>query len=571
MRMSFCVRDQIRFHLRKRIEALEEGYRQNVGLIGPDGMGKTYLLESIFHSLIGQSRFIPVYFDAESVDYDNFAERWIGAMLTGVFLSQSVQPPENYQSLLRAAALIVPVTVGRIETLQKNFRKEKIATSVRELFSLIGTLSDETGKKVALLIDEFHAIEKLPANDPFVMMGREIMAQKNTIYIVASSYAARAKEIFRDKFSLLFGNFEIVEIDAFDGDQAEKWIKSRIPGKQFGATEIKFLLRLTGGNPQYLDILIDRIEAQVTHIESAHHIPTFELDFEKKVPKRSFFDAVYEEVFSEFGRIGLLFRNRIDLCSRMAKDSAPYLKALVALACGRRKMLGISTFIEKKNRETKKILDRLVHEEWVCRKGDFYILNDVFFRFWLREVFYKKKQLFTPEMIKVRQSFIEALERQWRECENSWRDGLAMTVEKLFKEFRNDVVEVGQKRWQCPQFSEIGFRPTNEKVITFYAKGPRVRWLCQVAYEPVKEEEIASFIQESKKYKKRILKKIMIAVGGIEQNAKLMAQEARIQVWDLKCFNALLDLYDIPKFVMGVEEDKYGSNVGTLAEGVYQA
>ena len=58
---------------------------------------------------------------------------------------------------------------------------------------------------------------------------------------------------------------------------------------------------------------------------------------------------------------------------------------------------------------------------------------------------------------------------------------------------------------------------------------------------------------------------------GIEQNAKLLAQEAKIQLWSLRDFNALLDLYDLPKMIplSGGEQD--GTALGALAQNLHTA
>ena len=39
-------------------------------------------------------------------------------------------------------------------------------------------------------------------------------------------------------------------------------------------------------------------------------------------------------------------------------------------------------------------------------------------------------------------------------------------------------------------------------------------------------------------------------LGGIELNAKLMAQEAKIQLWDVENLNALFDLYGKLKLIL---------------------
>ncbi|HXV27516.1 MAG TPA: hypothetical protein VD913_00980, partial [bacterium] len=66
--------------------------------------------------------------------------------------------------------------------------------------------------------------------------------------------------------------------------------------------------------------------------------------------------------------------------------------------------------------------------------------------------------------------------------------------------------------------------------------------------------------------RKKIQRKILVALAGIDQNAKLMAQEARVQIWDLRSFNTLLDLYNLPKMIL--MREKHGSPVGAMAQSV---
>jgi hypothetical protein len=47
-----------------------------------------------------------------------------------------------------------------------------------------------------------------------------------------------------------------------------------------------------------------------------------------------------------------------------------------------------------------------------------------------------------------------------------------------------------------------------------------------------------------------VQKRFMIGLQGIDLNAKLLAQEAKIQYLDLRDLNFLLDLYEKPKVIV---------------------
>ena len=79
------------------------------------------------------------------------------------------------------------------------------------------------------------------------------------------------------------------------------------------------------------------------------------------------------------------------------------------------------------------------------------------------------------------------------------------------------------------------------------------------------------FLDEAKRYRKKLQRKIFIALDGMEQNALLIAQEAGIQIWDLDSFNRLLRLYDQPQMILLPERAEHGTPLGTVAQGVYSA
>jgi hypothetical protein len=564
--LPFFVREQIRSSVIKRIEAFEKGYRQNVGLIGPKGRGKTSALKSIFLLLCARPGLLPIYMDAQAVDFEHFVERWIGCALSGYFLTQSSKPPATFQALLAAAEPLLPKTAESVRHIKTALRKGRMASCVRDLFALTGVLSQETGKKVVLMIDEFDALDHLPVPDPFLMLGKEIMVEKDTLFLVTSSSPAKAQDIFREKLSLLFGNFEVVDLNPLGFNETAEYLGRCFPRRLFTRAQKKFLIRMTDGNPVYLELFMDRLQYC---LGEAPRVRSEEDGTEISAEKIT--EAFCEELYGSRARIDLLFQKRLDDCRRISKDASSYMKALLAVCCGRRKMLPIATFIGKKTRETKKILQRLVQEDMLAKKGSFYVLEDPLFRFWMREVFQRKNQLYVPDDAWLREGIRGAVAREFNRMIEEDGADITSRVQALFKEFRNDVIEMDQKRFCLPQFTEIAFRPTNGRVFPLLARSPKVRWLCQIAERTVREDDVLLFMDEMKHYRKNLQRKILVTLGGIDQNAKLMAQSAQIQLLDLRSFNALLDLYDLPKMIFLEEGEHDGSTMGAMAESVHSS
>ncbi len=552
---SSFKRDQIRERIEKWIEALQNGYRQNIGLIGPEGFGKTHLLTYIYQALSSRPSLLPIYINAEVLDYDHLVDRWLQALLAGFFLTQRSDLPENFQTALTQAEGVIPQTVERIRRFKKMLRRgEKNAASARELFSLTNVLAEETGRKAVLMIDEFQGLEHIPSPDPFALFGKEIMVEKETLYLVTSSYPRKAREIFYDKLSLLFGNFEVIELLPLGFEEIVDFLKRRMPNRTFTDTQKKLIIHMTDGIPFYLELLLDRLQ----YLDTAPE--------ERPILTSNLLMAFHQELFDSRGRMNLFFAARLKVCGKFAKDSSPYLRTLLALSEGRRKVLGISTYMGKKIRETKKILQRLVQEEMIGKRGSFYTLEDPLFRFWLREVVHKKNQFHLPHPEPLSIALGQALEQAFRQVEAEAKVDVTARAETLFKEFRNDLVEVDHRKICCPHFSEIAFRPSNGRLFPLFARKSNIRWICQIAREPIHEEDVSFFLHEMKHYRKKIQRKILVALAGIDQNAKLMAQEAQIQIWDLRNFNALLDLYNLPKIILMKEED--GSPLGAVAQSL---
>ncbi|MBI3307555.1 MAG: restriction endonuclease [Candidatus Omnitrophica bacterium] len=558
--LSLSLRDSISARIQKRIEDLQKGYRQNVGLISRSGLGKTHLLLSLYQAIPKNSNIIPVYLAADILGFEHFAECWIGALLSGLFVSQGVPYPKNFASLLQASEPIVPKTLEKIRHFKKIMRHEKNAACVKELFALPTVLAEETGKKILFILDEFQALISLPAPDPFGLLGKEIMIGKNTLYLAASSTPERAKEIFRDKLSMLFGNFEVIEMMPFSFEETAEFLTEKFPLMTFTDMQKKFFIRMTDGNPSYLSFLGEQIAYLMAR------------DFSTEVSNDYVLQAFHHELFDDHGRLSLKFENRLEACMRLAKDRYPYVGALLAIASGRRKVLGISTFIQRAAGETKTVLQRLVHEDIICKRGSFYILEDPLFCFWLNHVYAQRHSNYAPDEEILKDKLRQSLRQEFRIMELEDRIDITARVELLFKEFRNDVVELNEKKIRCPHFSEIAFRPTNGRVFPLFARSSNVRWLCQIARERVGEEDVAIFLEELKRFRKNVQRKIFVTLSGIDQNAKLMAQQANVQLWDLRSFNALLDLYGLPKMITIREPERKehnGADLGALAQSLH--
>lgn len=560
------MHEEIRSRVFKRITALEKGYRQNLGLIGLEGVGKTSLLHSIFHTLCGQSQFIPVYVNAPSIDYELFIDKWLEAMLRGVFLSQAVLPPSQLESLITAADPVIPKTVEKIKLIKKTMRREKNSTLVRDLFSLTGVLAEETSKKVILMIDEFQALQILPSSDPFAVLGKEIMIEKNTLYVVSSSEPKLAVEIFHEKLSLLFSNFEILEIGSFNPATACEYLKNAIPSYQFSPAQQRMLIHMTGAHPSYLRILVSRIKDKYASFKKS------DLSFEEaplSLPNEFFFDALRVELFEHYGSLSLLFEKKLQGLDA-GKDKSGCIKVLLSLSKGPSKPSDIADDVNQKASEVKKYLTRLTENNRVLKSGSFYFIEDTMFALWLRNVFAERQTLHLPGQDQ-NQQFVSVLEQQLHGLIQISETNLETRLERLFRVFRDEVVSIEGKKFCCPHFSELALWPGTGKKPLLFARAQKIRWACQIFDQKIQEEDILLFQSDIKQHSKHSHKKVLIALGDIEHSAKLLSQESKIQLWFPKDLNFLFGLYRLPPTILLPRQEANEPVVGALAQGIYSA
>ncbi|MBI4368129.1 MAG: ATP-binding protein [Candidatus Omnitrophica bacterium] len=529
----FFGRGEIRALLAKRLEAFQKGYRQNIGIIGAPSLGKTHILNTLAVD-IATPELLIVFFSCREFDsFERFAERWMGKLLYGYQQAFGKPAPLNFQELVRSSKDTLPKTIARMRSLKKMILARRYDPAYRELLSLTAVLHQESGKKILMILDDFDRLSELGLRDPFGELGKEMMVQKETMFVAASSRIAYSQSIFREKLSLLFGNFEVIALEPFDFRECAEFFDAMFPGGGLTPALRHFLIRATDGNPFYLDVLTRRLLSADS----------------KEVDRETFMDALTSELLDERG---LLYRHFESRFHELAQGRPwPYFAdLLVAVSRGHKKMLEISRFLHQKPSEVKKILEKLTAAEVLEKHGTLFQVKDNLFRFWLRAVYYRKRFLTERSPVARTSSFRGDLEQAIRSSELADGAELPNRLEALFLKFQNDTVELNHRKFKCSHFTEVSSRPNNGRVFPVTAKNSRARWLCQILSSKVQEDDIRRFLDDAKQLRSPIERRLMIGIRGIDLNAKLLAQEAKIQYLDLRSLNFLLDVHDQPKIVL---------------------
>jgi AAA+ ATPase superfamily predicted ATPase len=146
--------------LEKRIGSLKDGYRQNIAIIGEENVGKTSILYKFLDKFY-DPRIITAYLEVRPESFQDFAKRFIGALLYNFLLNSGLSLKEDLDFLLEKSSVYIPNTTLKIKSMLNDLSRRKKAGVIAELFNLPEMIHQETDKFIVLFLDEFHNLEKI--------------------------------------------------------------------------------------------------------------------------------------------------------------------------------------------------------------------------------------------------------------------------------------------------------------------------------------------------------------------------------------------------------------------------
>jgi len=179
----------------------------------------------------------------------------------------------------------------------------------------------------------------------------------------------------------------------------------------------------------------------------------------------------------------------------------------------------------------------------VTKQGVFFAIGDSMLRFWLSHVYYKKQKLLINYVIEKNRSYRNDI----REYMNSFsrdaqKDVLTRMVE-LFDVFSNDLMQQEDKTILLPQFTKVCLGTFDDIKPHIVATAKNKCWICQIYNETINEDDVADCVRNIKASPQKIAKFVIVPLAGIDENAKLLAKELRIAIWDPGFINRLNYLY----------------------------
>ncbi|MGD9015706.1 MAG: hypothetical protein PVI33_06765, partial [Candidatus Omnitrophota bacterium] len=396
-------------------------------------------------------------------------------------------------------------------------------------------LHAETGKFCVVIFDEFHHLSTLGIKQIYKQFSKMLMIQKNVLYIILSSAKFKAKSVLSWHLALLFGNFQTMELEPFDLKTTENFIISKLGHLNIEKSLNDFLIHFTGGWPLYLKIITDAL-----------------LRINQTITKDKLAEIIQDLLFVESGILNQRFNNYFDSLFAGSKLAQDYQALLYFIADGQNRLKDIAAGLQKPKTQIMSRLNLLLEHDVIAKSGDFFVICDRVFGFWLRFVYREKLNSLTFNTEEQKRNFRAKIEDKIEQFILINRKSVLERTMELLRLFENELIQMRNKKIRLIHFREV-------KPLTFVhsrlnegllGRAKDSLWIMAVKSEMLTEEDIADFAKQC--HKLRYIKsqrKVIITNSNIDTNVRLKAMEEKILTWDLDDLNLILDLYDKPRII----------------------
>lgn len=526
---KFFGREEVLEILNKRASDLKDGYRQNIALTGQSLAGKSSIILQFLRG-IREDGFIPVYVEVVREPFRSFANKFIATMLYNALSKRGEFPDTSIEGLLSKTQTHFPKTGQAIKQVNLSVERGELEEAYAGLLGLTSVLKEESGIPCIVILDEFDNLEDVGIKNPYQSFGKVIMVQKDTMYIVSSSRSVAIRKIISEKLSLLFGNFEVLKVSNFGAKASCRFLDSRLAGFDMDDFVKKFLFSFTDGNPFYIDRIAARVKDIAIEMMTSH------------VSREIVSAAIIDTVYNSGGPIHQYLTNyMLELIDTKNKDL--HITVLTAIASGNNRQSDIARAVKTKQTEISKALENLTEKALISKNGSFYKIDDAMFEFWLRSVYQRKKNLLVDGAFDRMKIYLDDIICYMSSCEKDFAAGVHSRLAELFGAFSNELVRIDMKNLRLPRFTKVetGIFDDGRNYISASFRGSH--WIVMAYENPAVEGDIISFIRNIKTLDRKISNKLIIPLKGIDENAKLLAKELRISIWDGPTVNTLLGLY----------------------------
>ena len=524
--------------LKKRVKALKEGYRQNIAIIGDKDIGKTSIILNFLNSF-SDPLILPLYLELRpEFTREQFVRKFIGVLLYNFLENSDIARNENLDYLISKANSFIPKTIEEIKVILNSLKRKGRVRGRENIFVQLLTLCDilnaETQKRCVIIFDEFHHLGSVGINRIYKQFSKMLMIQKNVLYIILSSARFRAKKILSSHLALLFGNFEVIEIQPFDLKTTKAFLMNRLGHLQIQGCLVDFLIHFTGGLPLYLKIFADSLSGM-----------------SEPISKEKLAEIIQDLIFVESGILNQRFNNYLGLLQNF-KVASDYQALLYLIAEGQNRVKEIAAKLHKPRAQILSRLNTLLEYDIISKSGDFFLINDRVFGFWLKFVHREKSASLTFDTEEQKRNFRTMIEDKIDQFISANQKSVLERAMELLQHFENASIQLRTKRIRLAHFQEV-------KTLNFtrgrlneglLGRSKQSLWIMAIKPGDLTEEDITDFSKQCHRLRyTKPQKKIIITSSDIDTTVRLKAMEEKILTWNLEDLNLILDLYNEPRVI----------------------
>ena len=514
--------------LSKRVNGLKENYRQNIALVGDELVGKTSIIFN-FLDRFQENLIIPLYLDVRPESAVSFSKRFIGVLLYNFLVNSGIELKEDLGFLIGKSEKYIPKTSEKIKSILDDLSKRKKKGIFTELSSLCELIHLETGKYCVVIFDEFQNLESIGFPNLYRDWSKLLIANKNTMYIIASSLKFKARNILSKNLSLLFGNFEVIEVKPFDIGMSIEFLKEKLSGITLAAPLIDFIVYFSGGYPMYLEVIASAL---------------------LKKEGMALSEILEEELFDSTGILNQRFSSYIKSFLDHP-HSNDYISILYLISSGRNRIKDISHFLRMPKSKVIFRINHLLEVDTINRSADFLQINDRVFSFWMKFVYQGKLHSLTFDAKNQKAKFRDSIEEIIQEFILQAQKPLMERMNELLGSFEDEMVQMDKGKVRLNHLREIKPLQFRSQALKcgLIGRSNDSLWIVAVKQETLTEEDIVEFSRECRRYRHKLQRKVIVTLKDIDVNTRLRALEEKIWTWDINRLNQILDLYSKPKVI----------------------
>jgi hypothetical protein len=530
------LRPELASHLTQRLKAFSEGFRHNLALIGPPGSGKTYQLQRI----LAQQPPLPlilIYCPLYQESARSFLRRFFCAILQAGGLAPQAANQDDarnqpMEALLESAEASLPTTAAAIRVAEGLLTRHLFGEAFNRALDAIPILAEERHQPCVLMLDEFLYLEELGFVHAFHELGKRVMIWPSTLFVLASSSPYRARLILRERLHLLFGQFELLTLEAADPSSAKAWVAQELRALRGVKALSPFLIHWLGSYPSYLGVFLKRLKELARLGGSC-----------TELTEALFLQAAWDVLGGPESTLHHWCLSRTERLTRV-RLGARATEALIHIAQGARTSTELSQRIGRAGLSG--ALQLLVEQDLAKRNGMCWVVSDPVLRCWLSTVLAAQRFDARSDSAEIRSRFEQHLRALWLRWIESAQLPLAGQVEALFTKFRDDTVSIDSKTGRLPRFERVTAQRPHSLGAGAYlvADGSGKRWCATVQEGLIDETVIANFETFCKAQTPKPSRKVVIAKEGLDDNARLLAKSVNMWVWGSGDLQSLMKLYE---------------------------